>query len=93
MYYVTYSEYYPIYEPAEGGYYYSGKEIVHTEICQTFKKAKRKIRKWLKDNLDEISWISNDKLSFGYDGKYIGEGWICEMTTKPVVECGRVPYC
>ena len=28
MYYLTYYEEYPIYEAAEGGYYYSGKEAV-----------------------------------------------------------------
>lgn len=93
MYYVTYSEYYPIYEPAEGGYYYAGKEVRHTSVCQTFRKAKRKIKKCLKDNLNETNWIADNKLSFGYNGNYIGEGWICELTRQPVVEHGKVQYC
>ena len=31
MRYVTHYEEYPIYEPAEGGYYYSGNQVVDTE--------------------------------------------------------------
>lgn len=93
MYFLTYSEYYPIYEPAEGGYYYSGKSICYMETATTFRKARLKMRKLLKNNDLETSWISTNKLSFGFTGKYIGEGWICEITRKPVKEYGYTPYC
>lgn len=95
MYYVTYSEFYPIYEAAEGGYYYPGKEIRRTASCQTFKEAKLKIRKWrkwLETHGDGINWYSFDKQAFGYRSKYIGDGWVCELTTYPVVGHGWVPY-
>lgn len=31
MRYITHYEEYPIYEPAEGGYYYSGNKVVDSE--------------------------------------------------------------
>ena len=39
--YVTAVAEYPIYEPAEGGYYYTGTEIVWQRIFQDRRKAKR----------------------------------------------------
>ena len=40
MRYITHYEEYPIYEPAEGGYYYAGNQIVESE-----RKSKRQCRK------------------------------------------------
>ena len=37
---ITYYEEYPIYEPAEGGYYYEGNEVTWSR-----KKSKRSCRK------------------------------------------------
>lgn len=39
--YVTAVAEYPIYEPAEGGYYYTGTEIVWQRTFQNRRKAKR----------------------------------------------------
>lgn len=93
-YYVTFSEYYPIYEPAEGGYYYEGKKKVLEREYSTFKKAKRKMKKlWNCCKDDTGFWSCPDKLLFGQSNKYIGDGYICEMTRKPVKEHGWEPYC
>lgn len=39
MRYISYYEEYPIYEPAEGGYYYTGNQLLRTE-----RKSKRQCR-------------------------------------------------
>lgn len=43
MRYISHYEEYPIYEPAEGGYYYAGNQIVESE-----RKSKRQCKKILK---------------------------------------------
>ena len=48
MVYVTHYEEYPIYEPAEGGYYYAGIRIVESE-----KLSKRAAKKLFKKLLEE----------------------------------------
>ena len=55
MVYLTYYEEYPIYEPAEGGYYYSGNQVVSYERLSK-RAAKKKIMELfeeLKDDDDE----------------------------------------
>lgn len=55
MRYISYYEEYPIYEPAEGGYYYAGNQLVKSE-----RKSKRACKKELmeiweqckKDNIE-----------------------------------------
>lgn len=49
MYYVSYYREYPIYEPAEGGYYYSGREIIDFMIFTDRRKAKRTFYKSVKE--------------------------------------------
>lgn len=102
-YYVTYSEYYPIYEAAEGGYYYSGKQKVEEHCFSTFKKAKRKFMKWFRETDLEMDAnyfegnsyksFSPHNMFFGVNGRYIGDGYIVELTRKPVKERGYEPYC
>ena len=41
MYYVTYYEEYPIYEPAEGGYYYAGSQNVWVREFKSWRKARQ----------------------------------------------------
>ena len=41
MYYVTYYEEYPIYEPAEGGYYYAGSRNVSVREFKSWRKARQ----------------------------------------------------
>lgn len=43
MRYVTHYEKYPIYEPAEGGYYYAGNEVVESERMSR-RAAKRNMK-------------------------------------------------
>lgn len=96
MYYITYSLHYPIYEPAEGGYYYAGKENVWIEQFSTFRKAKLRMRKLLKEYrlTEEVNIISFNNQFFGYNGRRIGEGWCIELTRdKLPEEHGYVPYC
>ena len=40
MYYVSYIREYPIYEPAEGGYYYAGEHVESCREFSTWKKVK-----------------------------------------------------
>lgn len=41
MWYVTLLEEYPIYEPAEGGYYYAGTSIADCRVFQSRRKARQ----------------------------------------------------
>lgn len=96
MYYITYSQEYPIYESAEGGYYYAGKENIWTEKFSTFRKAKLRMRKLLKKylNEDDVNIISFNNQCFGYQSRRIGEGWKIELTKdKLPEEHGYKPYC
>lgn len=104
MYYVSLIEFTAHYHPEEGGYYQEGETVVHVEKCQTFRKARLKIRKWLKNtdfdaderNIDggvDGRWVAKDKLSFGVSSFYVGEGYRCQVTRKEPVTYGSIPYC
>ena len=58
MRYISHYEEYPIYEPAEGGYYYSGNQLVATE-----RKSKRACKKNLLEIWEECK-KENEKLGF-----------------------------
>jgi len=49
MVYLTYYEEYPIFEPAEGGYYYSGNQV-----CTYERLSKRAAKKKIKQLYDEL---------------------------------------
>ena len=91
---------YPIYEPAEGGYYYSGTQIEWSYAFNEYRKAKRFLRKLYKEciarenNLDEY-WHCNDSHTrFGVGSKYIGEGWYIKLERKQGEDVrGWEPYC
>ena len=70
--YVTYYQEYPIYEPAEGGYYYAGRDAVHSKGFETREEAMEYASE-LKNESGEDGWKS---YSNGYmkKGKYVGEG-------------------
>ena len=96
MRYITHYEQYPIYEPAEGGYYYAGNQAVEYDRLSK-RKAKAMIREiWneVKDDPDEEWYISNDGNMIWKDSRYIGEGesWVIERKLGSK-ERGRVPYC
>lgn len=52
MRYITHYEEYSIYEPAEGGYYYSGNQVVDSE-----KMSKRACKKNLLENGKNVKKI------------------------------------
>ena len=99
-YYVTLYNKYPIYEPAEGGYYYEGREISWSFPFQEYRKARRFLKKCFKDcvackDTEDKYWHTNANHSrFGVGSKYIGEGWYVVLERKQGSEVkGWEPYC
>ena len=100
MVWLSYYEEYPIYEPAEGGYYYAGLALVRTERLSK-RAAKRKFDEIAKRYVEETKnepypWVMND-VRYGRHlfrgSKYIGEGaYICIERNKGSQERGWVPY-
>lgn len=81
-YYVTVYERYPIYEPAEGGYYYDGRYPIESVICYNYKRAKKIL----------------DKMADKYDvytiRRYVGEGYDVHIEQKyGQYTSGRQIYC
>ena len=106
MYYVSYITEYPIYEPAEGGYYYAGEQIQMCRSFHTWKKANRFYQKCRKEFIDEHGWELervNDFVCSGiskwhnpfvsYHSRYIGDGERVELTKTKPIEHGWEPYC
>lgn len=97
------SEYreYPIYESAEGGYYYEGLELVQTERLSK-RAAKKKfdqlaIELIKESENDDYPWNMSD-IKYGrhiFKGsKYIGDGaYICIERKKGMYEKGKQIYC
>ncbi|MPM06322.1 hypothetical protein SDC9_52621 [bioreactor metagenome] len=100
MFYVTaYSEY-PIYEPAEGGYYYPGTQVVSSRPFQNRRRARQYINKLYREetargeNTDKYWHERADHMRFGCGSKYVGEGWyICLERKQGCEESGWEPYC
>lgn len=72
---------YPIYEPAEGGYYYEGESVGGTPKKVKAGKGRRKILTLYREIQREAeihkghAWISEDGRQCGMIGKYIGTGF------------------
>lgn len=78
MYNLTHYEEYPIYEPAEGGYYYAGNQVVEGFKFLTKWGAKRQLAK-MRGHLEALGFtVLEDKAYLS--SKYVGEGqsWIVE---------------
>lgn len=98
--YVTWYNNYPIYEPAEGGYYYTGSS---GDVCYVFTSRKKVIRycskliKELEEHAEIRGWkFYKDKTNLyaRASGKYIGDGAFVILERTPYQhESGRVPYC
>lgn len=71
--YVTYYAEYPIYEPAEGGYYYPGRDAIWSEGFETKEEAEQFLDNFIRE--DGEDW---EKYTDGYllRGRYIGEDQI-----------------
>lgn len=106
MWYVSWIREYPIYEPAEGGYYYAGEQVFHLAIYKTWKQARRAYEKLKKEFLDYCDFYGEEAICQDCGGvgrylrpcvrkpsKYVGqEEWV-QLTRRRPVERGRVPYC
>lgn len=98
MKYISYYKEYPIYEPSEGGYYYTGNQLIKSE-----RKSKRQCRKdfeeiWkkcIKENESGISeWVRVDDNYIRMRNQYIGEGKSIVIEKKGgSYEKGCNPYC
>ena len=100
MYYVTYYEEYPIYEPAEGGYYYAGSQNVWVREFKSWRKARQFFNKVAKQFVEDFSY-DNPYCMYGFPNsyaevcsRYIGNGYGIVLTSsKPLEEHGWKPYC
>ena len=90
VYYVALYKAYPIYEPAEGGYYYEGLELVGSNQFLSKQDARRALRDYASRNGFNIA---KNGLSAYKRGRLIGESE--EIYVERRVgshEKGRVPY-
>ena len=62
--YLTYYEEYPIYEPAEGGYYYSGNQVIGFLEYDNFYDAYRDIKRIAEDNELSTDCIGGDFFTY-----------------------------
>ena len=94
MRYITHYEEYPIYEPAEGGYYYAGNQVVGYERVSKRKARKMMAEIW-NDVKDDENWhICDDGNMIWRHSKYIGEGesYVIERKRGKYTK-GWKPYC
>lgn len=86
FYYVSYYEDFPIYEAAEGGYYYPGTELIACYKVGSLKRA----RSLYKKLLSEYDLPENGRES----GRYIGDSRMLKIETiAGKHESGYIPYC
>lgn len=89
-YFVSLYEAYPIYEPAEGGYYYEGEHLVESFMVGSLKKARRIMRR----EAERMEYTNIGFNSCSKHGEYIGDSeYIYIETVKGIHEHGYRPYC
>lgn len=97
MVWLSYYEEYPIYEPAEGGYYYAGRQLVESE-----RLSKRQAKRLFDERAEELlsedpDWcIGNIKYGryMARHSKYIGQGaYFCIEKKRGMHTKGYEPYC
>lgn len=106
MYYVSYITEYPIYEPAEGGYYYAGESVEWCCEYRSWKKANRAFQKSRAEFRDYYEFgegkiIENLHGGCGkycnpgiyFRSRYIGDGARVELTRTKPQDRGWHPYC
>lgn len=89
--YVTYYSEYPIYEPAEGGYYYAGATAAYSKGFETKEEAEAHLKELAEEEGMDI--VNDDYAQI--NTKYIGEqDHIVVETSKDYLsgESGYVPY-
>ena len=80
MVYLTHYQQYPLYEPAEGGYYYAGNEAFESFTFLTKWGAKRQLAKMRAELEADDFTVYDDKAILS--SKYIGEGESWEIERK-----------
>lgn len=109
MRYLTHYQEYPIFEPAEGGYYYAGNEMVETKRLSKRKAKEEMDEIWAQceaENAENEAWKQRTGQRFDYwcrsnDGnkiwkstRYIGDGESYVIERRPGKdESGWQPYC
>lgn len=90
--YLTHYEEYPIYEPAEGGYYYAGRQYTEYIECSSEEVAIHELNYVLKEDLEDLGFIV-DKTRAYLKGKRIGDSeyWVIEETLGSLTK-GKVVY-
>ena len=94
-YYVSYYEEYPIYEPAEGGYYYAGNHCQVTHRYGFLKRARKAFKTWLKEFEEYHQPLPKVCKNVAYDigTDYVGTGRTLRIETVPGIQNrGYVPY-
>ena len=79
--YVTYYAEYPIYEPAEGGYYYAGRDAVWSEGYNSEEEARECIEDFVNEQEDKNEWEGYNN-GYVLHGKYIGEDQYVKIEKK-----------
>lgn len=101
-YYVCEYTQYPIYEPAEGGYYYEGTQLTSYVKTHSLKRARKLLKKWVTEfyecegilTPDAVEGISTLGNHHWYGTRYVGEGMEWHIETKlRSHEHGWRPYC
>ncbi len=108
MYYISYIEEYPIYEPAEGGYYYAGRSVIDVRPCKTWRKARKVFNEWRRWFEKEFGRAGENGVSAYMPGgcdkygdgqiirqnsKYVGDGKYVMLTRYEPHDKGYEPYC
>ncbi len=82
MWYVTAMAEYPIYEPAEGGYYYAGTQIVWERQFQSRRKARQFFNKAKKEFMEEFGepfteeqWEEYDRRPWKFENRVYEDRW------------------
>jgi len=89
--YVTHYQEYPIFESAEGGYYYTGREVVNSvrvpTLAKGIEKCQKIAREWGFEQCGERCWIDPA------GREYIGEGtFVCIESRQGAESSGWHPY-
>ena len=82
MWYVTFISEYPIYEPAEGGYYYAGTTINEERVFrdwrdarQYYNKAKKEFVEYFGEPLTDEQWDDYDRHPWKYRDRVYEDRW------------------
>ncbi|MBQ9663674.1 MAG: hypothetical protein IJV40_11040 [Oscillospiraceae bacterium] len=106
MFYVSYITEYPIYEPAEGGYYYAGETVQQCRAFHDWKKANRLYQSMKKAFMEEYHFEDGHVVPVDCGGcgkyvnpvtlfysRYIGEGARVQITRTEPRDIGQQIYC